>query len=51
LALQGGQTIPSIITDASADSLELVEGKSASTLIKASKVIIGPAPGADSVAP
>jgi molybdate transport system regulatory protein len=41
LVLQGGETIIAVITNTSADLLELKEGKSAYAIIKASEVMIG----------
>jgi len=41
LTLEGGETVASIITNASVDSLGLREGSSAYVIIKASEVMIG----------
>jgi molybdate transport system regulatory protein len=41
LILQGGETVTSIITNGSVDSLELKEGQPAYAVIKASEVMIG----------
>jgi len=41
LTLQGGETVVSIITNSSIDSLELAKGKAAFAIIKASEVIVG----------
>lgn len=41
LTLQGGENVVAIITNSSADSLELMKGKSAYAIIKASEVMIG----------
>jgi molybdate transport system regulatory protein len=41
LALQGGETVISIITNVSADSLGLQKGASAYAIIKASEVMVG----------
>jgi len=39
--LPGGQEIVSVITKASADRLELAEGKKVTAIIKASNVVLG----------
>jgi len=41
LGLAGGETVTAIITNSSADSLELATGKPAFAVIKASEVMIG----------
>lgn len=41
LALTGGETVVAVITNSSADSLELVEGKAAYAIVKATEVIVG----------
>lgn len=45
LSLKGGGNVVSIITNSSADSLGLKEGKAAYAIIKASSVMIGKDPG------
>jgi molybdate transport system regulatory protein len=41
IALKGGETVVAVITNASVDSLELLPGKAAYAIIKASEVMIG----------
>jgi molybdate transport system regulatory protein len=41
LALQGGELIAAVITNGSANSLDLVKGKKAFAIMKASEVMIG----------
>lgn len=41
VSLQGGETVVSIITNSSVDSLGLETGKAAFTIVKASEVMIG----------